>query len=116
MDRGSSNFSFGRAIAGIIGVPIMLVIELVSTMVVYTYLNLNHLETFGWLVRIAKTVLDTMAGQLDYWLKGSANAAYATLFGELGPKSILLLLIGLVVAAVIRGVVWLIRGLAGSWD
>jgi riboflavin transporter FmnP len=41
----------------------------------------------------------------------SANAAYATLIGELGPKSILLLLIGLVAGVVVRFVVRLLRRL-----
>ena len=86
----------------------MLVLELVLTMLVYIYLNLYHLETFGYLARLSRSVLDIMAGQLDFWLGGSANTAYATLIGELGPKSILLLLIGLLVAAVVRSVVRLI--------
>jgi hypothetical protein len=54
-------------------------------------------------VRLSRSVLDLMASQLDYWLQGSANAAYATLIGELGPKSILLLLMGLIVATLVRG-------------
>jgi hypothetical protein len=80
----------------------LLVIELVAAMLVYIYLNLYYLETFGGLVRLARDLLDLFRGQFEYWLPAAANQAYATLLGELGPKSILLLLIGLVTATVIR--------------
>jgi hypothetical protein len=113
-----SHRSHLRVIAGVLGaavqLAVLLVLELVLTMLVYIYLNLFHLTTFGALVRGARSVLDVMAGQLDYWLPGSADAAYATLIGELGPKSILLLLIGLVVAAVMRGLARAARGLAAG--
>jgi len=83
---------------------LLLVVELVLTMVVYIYLNLYHLGTFGYLVRLARSVLDVLTGQLEYWLPASANAAYATLIGELGPKSILLLMLGLLMSAIIRSI------------
>jgi hypothetical protein len=73
-------------------------------MLVYIYLNLFHIETFGYLVRLARSVLDVLTGQLEYWLPVSANAAYATLIGELGPKSILLLILGLVTATIVRAI------------
>ncbi|HXF53882.1 MAG TPA: hypothetical protein VNK52_07140 [Hyphomicrobiaceae bacterium] len=88
---------------------ILLVIELVAAMLVYIYLNLFHLETFGALVRLARDVLDIFREQFEYWLPTAANPAYATLLGELGPKSILLLLIGLVVATVIRSLARALR-------
>jgi hypothetical protein len=99
---------------GLIYVVVMLVIEIAVTMLLYIYLNLYHVETFGTLVRHARSVLDIMVLWLEKLLPGSANSAYATLFGELGPKSILLLLLGLVVAAVLRfifgGIERLFRG------
>jgi hypothetical protein len=94
-----------RTVGTAVHIVIMLVIELVATMLVYIYLNLYHLSTFGYLVRLSRSVLDILTGQLEYWLPVTANAAYATLIGELGPKSILLLILGLVTAAVIRGIV-----------
>ena len=100
--------SVARALGALVLAVGLLVVELAVTMLVYIYLNLYHLETFGYLVRLARSVLDVMASQLDFWLKGSANTAYATLMGELGPKSILLLLIGLVVSLIIRTIVRLI--------
>lgn len=94
-----------RAIIAVFYVVLLLIVELVTAMLVYIYLNLNHLPLFGELVRFAKAVLDTVIAQLEYWSPTLANAAFATLVGELGPKSILLLLIGLVAGVVLRFVV-----------
>ena len=113
---GSRAGIVGKAVGGILGVFVLLLVELIATMLLYSYLNLSHPETFGWLVRQSRVVLDILAGQIETWFKGWSNAAYATVFGELGPKSILLLLMGLVVAAVIRWGVWVVQGLAGKWD
>ena len=82
----------------------LLLLELVLTILVYTGLNLYSLNLFGALVRFAQSVQDLMRLIVERLIPGAANAAYATLFGELGPKAILLLLIGLVVAALVRGV------------
>jgi hypothetical protein len=92
----------GRALGRFVIVAIMLVLEVFLTMVVYIALNLYSLNTFGYLVRLASAVLEGMRSMLVMVLPGQVNAAYATLFGELGPKAILLLLIGLLVAAVLR--------------
>jgi hypothetical protein len=100
--------SGARAVGAVAYVLALLIVELITAMLVYMYLNLNHVQTFGHLVRFAKYVLDTIVAQLEYWLPGTANAAYATLIGELGPKSILLLLIGLLSGVVIRFLVRLI--------
>lgn len=90
------------AAAAVAAILVLVVVELVLTMVVYIYLNLYHIGTFGSLVRFARSVLEVLTGQLEYWLPATANAAYATLVGELGPKSILLLMLGLLISAVIR--------------
>jgi hypothetical protein len=100
-----------RTILSVLQVIVLLVVELVVAMLVYGYLNLYHVETFGALVRLAKSVLDAVLAQLDYWFPLSANAAYATLVGELGPKSILLLLIGLISGVAVRFLVRSIRRL-----
>ena len=68
-------------------------------------MNLYHLQEFGFLVRIARCVLDALVGQIEFWLPGSADSTYATLIGELGPKSMLLLLVGLIVATIIGSTV-----------
>jgi hypothetical protein len=114
MTRNSPAGIVGRLVGGFASVIGLLVLELVASMLLYTYLNLRHVETFGWLVRLSKGVLDLLARQLEIWFSGSSNVAYATLFGELGPKSILLLLIGLVVAALFRGLIWGLRTALGG--
>ena len=75
---------------------------MIAAMLIYIYLNLYHLTFFGQLVRDARYVLEALVSQMEYWLPVSANSAYATLIGELGPKSLLLLLIGSVSAMFIR--------------
>jgi hypothetical protein len=55
----------------------------------------------------ARGIVSVRSNQ-SVWLD---DAAYATLVGELGPKSILLLLIGLVAGVVVRFVVRLLRRL-----
>ncbi len=84
----------------------LLVVELIISMLVYIYLALYNLELFGSLVRVARDVLNVMISQFEYFFPAQTNTAYATLLGELGPKSILLLLIGLTVGAVIRLIGW----------
>lgn len=81
---------------------LLLIVELITAMLIYIYLNLYHVTLFGHLVRDARYILDALVGQMEYWLPVSANSAYATLIGELGPKSLLLLLIGLLSAMIIR--------------
>ena len=93
----------GRAIGKLLLTLLLLVVEAFVTMLVYSYLNLKFIDTFGYLVRLAASVLEGMKSVLLLLIPGSVNAAYATLFGELGPKAVLLLLLGLVVATVIRG-------------
>jgi hypothetical protein len=98
-----------QAVLAVVSVLVLLLAELLSAMLIYIYLNIYHLATFGYLVRLARSVLDVVAGQLDFWLPKSSNVVYATLIGELGPKSILLLLIGLLSAFVIRSLARLLR-------
>lgn len=100
-----------RGALAVVYVVLLLVVELITAMLVYIYLNLNHLPLFGELVRFAKAVLDTVIAQLEAWSPALANAAFATLVGELGPKSILLLLIGLVAGVIVRFVVQLLARL-----
>ncbi len=94
--------SFLLGILTVVEILLLLVVELLSAMMIYIYLNLYHVELFGHLVRDARYVLDALVSQMEYWLPVSSNSAYATLIGELGPKSLLLLLIGLVSAMAIR--------------
>jgi hypothetical protein len=101
--------ALGRAFGAIISTVILLIVELVLTVLAYTALNVYSFEFFGRLVRFAGAVLETMAALVERFFSGSSSTAYASLFGELGPKSMLLLLIGLVVAAVVRLLTSLVR-------
>ena len=107
--------SFARFFGATVGVITLLlaflVVEVVVAMVLYMYMALNHPETFGNLVAFSRDVLNVFANQLEQTSPELANKAYTTLLGELGPKSILLLLIGLVVSAAGRFVGWVVRRL-----
>ncbi len=96
-------------VAVIAALVIYVIVEVVVAMVAYMYLALNHVETFGHLISLSRDVLNLFANQLEQWSPELATQAYTTLLGELGPKSILLLLIGLVVSALGRLVTWSIR-------
>lgn len=98
-----------RVLGSIVSTFILLIVELILTLLVYIGLNNSSLELFGWLVRMAGSVLDVTVSLFERLFAGSANAAYASVFGELGPKAMLLLLIGLFVAAVVRVITGLVR-------
>lgn len=100
-----------KFLGALFGTAILLIVELIVTVLVYTGLNIYSFELFGRLVRFAGSVLETMSALVPQIFAGSADAAYASLFGELGPKSMLLLLIGLAVAAVMRLLVSLARAM-----
>lgn len=89
----------------------LLIIELITAMLVYLYLDLYNQDLFGWLVRFASSLFNTLAEIITPLFQASANQAYASLIGELSPKAILLLMIGLAVGAVIRLLVWMVTRL-----
>lgn len=96
--------------AGVIALLMIVVIfEVVVAMLAYMYLALNHIEMFGYLVGLSRDVLNLFAEQLKKFSPDFALRADTTLLGELGPKSILLLLIGLTVAAVGRLGGWIAK-------
>jgi hypothetical protein len=96
-------------VAVIAALVIYVIVEVVVAMAAYMYLALNHVETFGHLISLSRDVLNLFANQLEQWAPDLANQAYTTLLGELGPKSILLLLIGLFVSALGRLATWSAR-------
>ena len=85
------------------------VVEVIVAMFAYMYLALNHVEIFGTFISFSRDVLNLFANQLEKYSPELANRAYTTLLGELGPKSILLLLIGLIVGALGRLISWIVR-------
>jgi hypothetical protein len=86
-----------------------LIVEVLLAMVTYMYLNLNHPLTFGWLTSIAGELLNAFTTYLQQISPELAKRAYASLLGELGAKSVLLLLLGLLVSALARLIIWLVR-------
>ena len=87
----------------------LVIVEVVVAMFAYMYLALNHIDTFGYLVGLSRDVLNLFAEQLRQYSPEFALRADTTLLGELGPKSILLLLIGLMVSAIGRLTGWIVR-------
>ena len=84
----------------------LVVLELFAAMVIYIYLALHSRDWFGYLIGLSRGALNFFIDQLTAIFPDSANAAYATVVGELAPKAMLLLLIGLVVGAIIRFALW----------
>jgi hypothetical protein len=89
-----------------------LIVEVVLAMLVYMYLNLYHLDTFGRLVGWSRELLSSFATYLETLSPQLANQANATILGELGAKSILLLFIGLIVSAFVRMLGWCLHNLS----
>ncbi len=103
----------GSLMAGIMtltGVVVLLIVEALAAMIVYVGLAQWSQSFFGYLVSLSRDLLNVMTDLLIYVFPAYANTAFATLLGELGPKSILLLLLGLVVGALIRLVIWTVKG------
>ena len=88
---------------------VYLIVEVFLAMLVYMYLNLSHPYTFGWLTSLAARLLAAFTFYLERFSPDLANQAFRTLLGEIGPKAMLLLLIGLLVGAVVRLVIWAVR-------
>jgi hypothetical protein len=86
-----------------------LIVEIFLAMATYMYLNLYHPYTFGSLIGFAHGLLNTFTTYLERLSPDLANSAYRTLLGELGAKSVLLLLIGLIVSALARLIIWSIN-------
>lgn len=92
----------------------LLIVELITAILLYVYLDLFHPDLFGSLVRTASELFNAIASAVIPVFQESANQAYASLIGELSPKAILLLFIGLAVGAVIRLIVWALSRLFGA--
>lgn len=118
----SLSYSFVAGIGALFGVfawsLVLVVVELMAALFTYFYLAIFQREWFGTLIGYSREILNFCIGQLEMWFPAFTNQANATLIGELAPKSMLLLLIGLVVGALIRALFWVLsrayQALAGS--
>lgn len=106
----SLSYSFIAALGATVGVfawsLVLVVVELMAALLAYFYLSIFQREWFGSLIGFSREVLNFCIGQLELWFPAFTNQANATLIGELAPKSMLLLLIGLIVGALIRALFW----------
>jgi hypothetical protein len=91
---------------------VLLIIEVFLTILVYILLNRYALDTFSHLVQLSDWAGKLLVNSILYLLPGLANTVYGSLIGDFSPKAILLLLLGLVVAAIVRGASGLVKGLA----
>ncbi len=87
---------------------VYLFVEVFAAMAAYMYLNLSHTSTFGYLVGLSQKILSIFTTYFVQLYPDLANRAFATILGEMGPKSILLLVLGLVVSTVVRLTIWMI--------
>lgn len=106
--RGGIGAVFTGTLLALFRFAAMVVLELALAIMTYVYLALYDLETFGWLVRLSKGILDNAISWMEFLMPELSNRAYATILGELGPKAMLLLLVGLVVGAIIRFIAWML--------
>jgi hypothetical protein len=108
----SLSYSFiggiGSLVMALVMSVVLVFIELMAALFTYFYLAIFEREWFGTLIGYAREVLNFSIGQIEIWFPAFTNAANATLIGELAPKSMLLLLIGLVVGALIRLLLWMV--------
>lgn len=99
--------ALGALVMALVTSVILVFVELMAALFTYFYLAMFEREWFGTLIGYSREVLNFCIGQIELWFPAFTNAANATLIGELAPKSMLLLLIGLVVGALIRLLLWI---------
>ncbi|MFM1816045.1 MAG: hypothetical protein RLZ98_2740 [Pseudomonadota bacterium] len=99
-----------RALTATIGTLLLLAVEAFCAMLTYTLLQIYSVDLFGHLVSLSRGVMNVVIATLQSVLPGMSTQFEASLGGELSPKAVLLLLIGLVVGAIIRFVIWSVSG------
>lgn len=86
----------------------VLVLEVLLAIFLYIYLNTAQTDLFASLIGFSRGVLNMLIETFQSAAPQSvANAADVSLFGEIGPKAFLLLLLGLFASGVIRFFTWL---------
>jgi hypothetical protein len=99
----------------LVRIALMVVLELFASLLIYMYLAVYNRDLFASLIRFSDWVLNTSIKPTLALFPALEGQAYLTLVGELAPKAMLLLLIGLSVGAVIRLLAWIVsRLLTGS--
>lgn len=103
-----------NALVAIVGSLLLLAVEAFAAMLTYTVLQLYSVDLFGYLVGLSRSVMNMMISTLQWVLPGMSNQIEASLGGELSPKAVLLLLIGLVIGALIRFALWSVGRMVGN--
>ena len=99
-----------RTVAFLVLLLAYLVVEVFASMLAYAYLNIYQIDTFGYLIKLSRNFLATIQNLFETYASSElANRAYATLLGEIGPKSIMLLFLGLAVSMLIRFIMWVLH-------
>ena len=88
-----------------------LTIQLVATLAVYIYINLVHSGIFEKFLEISNDVLQLFMVYFLQIYPDLESSAFTALFNKNGPNAILLLLLGLAMNLMIRGLAWLFAGL-----
>ena len=89
-------------------VAVMVVLELFATLLTYIYLATYQRDLFAGLIGFADGVLTASVKPTLALFPELERQANLTVVGELAPKAMLLLLIGLTVGAVFRLIGWLV--------
>lgn len=101
-----------KPLVATVGTLLLLAVEAFFAMLTYTVLQLYSVDLFGYLVGLSRSIMNIMVGGLQAILPSMSYQIEASLAGELSPKAVLLLLIGLVVGTVIRFLLWAVGRMA----
>lgn len=94
--------AFLTFVALLLRVSVGVVLELFAALLTYMYLAVYNRDLFASLIQFSDWVLNTSVKPTLALFPSLEGQAYLTLVGELAPKAMLLLLIGLLVGAVFR--------------
>ena len=89
-------------------VAFTVVLELFSALLIYMYLAVYNRDLFASLIQFSDWVLNATIKPTLALFPELEGQAYLTLVGELAPKAMLLLLIGLTVGAIFRLLGWFV--------
>ena len=103
--------TFATFIGVVLRTAVMVVLELFAALLIYMYLAVYNRELFASLIQFSDWVLNTSIKPTLALFPKLEGQAYLTLVGELAPKAMLLLLIGLTVGAVFRLLGWLLSAM-----
>ena len=99
---------FAMFLGVLLRVAFMVVLELFSALLIYMYLAVYNRDLFASLIQFSDWVLNASIKPTLALFPQLEGQAYLTLIGELAPKAMLLLLIGLSVGAIFRLLGWIV--------